>query len=165
MLSLEDFKRGFQDFLGRSVESSNRGSVGQQKDEEETSVKRKHQQLCRQSSAQRAWLHFSNRLGHDNIRLFLSNSAERLYGLYEELHMTPEAPPQLVAQFESLMESLVTDARHLEAEREKFDQALRREREQHQIHIKSLEEELDAQVLYILNEITKDLLINYKSSN
>ena len=93
----------------------------------------------------KAWREFSDRLGHDVIRQFLAHSADHLYGLYEELHQS-EAPAKLISHFESLMESLLSDARQVEHDRDKFEQAIRREREQHQIHLKSLEEELEIQV-------------------
>ena len=137
---MEDFTRGFRDFL--SPQSNSPKQQGSSSAES-----RKKQTLRRQGSAAKAWLHFADRLGHNNIRYFLTHSADRLYGLYEELHLSPESvPPQLVVQFESLMDSLVSDARQLEQEREKFEVALKREREQHQMHLKSLEDELEIQV-------------------
>ena len=47
---------------------------------------------------------------------------------------------------EQLMEQLVCDVTRFEDEREKFEQVVQREREQHQQGLKALEEELDLQV-------------------
>ena len=61
------------------------------------------------------------------------------------------------------MEQLVCDVTRFEDEREKFEQVVQREREQHQQGLKALEEELDLQVrwfaiLCILNELNLNCL-------
>ena len=152
-ISLDDFTRGFRDFLTPAVavikEPTGGGGGGGNK-----------RPLRRQPSAQKAWLLFSDRIGHHNIRHFLSNSADRLYGIYEELHSRSTTgagvPAQLVAEFDGLMESLVSDARQLELERQRFEEVIQREREQHRRHLKSLEEELEAQVQRVAAAVKQD---------
>ena len=129
--SLEDFCQGFRDFLAPKMD-------------DEPATFQPKRPLKRQATL-KAWREFSDRLGHDTIRQFLAHSADHLYGLYEELQQS-QVPTQLVNHFESLMESLVSDARQVERERDKFDETIRREREQHQVHLKSLEDELELQV-------------------
>lgn len=133
--SLDDFSQGFRDFLQP-------GRAEEQRDDKPNNSSRRR---LKKQATLKAWREFSDRLGHSTIRQFLAHSADHLYGLYEELQES-EAPAQLISHFESLMESLVSDARQLERERETFDQAIRREREQHQLHLKNLEEELEIQV-------------------
>ena len=70
---------------------------------------------------------------------------ERLYGLYEELQQNEDSQ-RLVSQFENVVESLMQDACQLEQQREKCEDIIRKEREQHQEHLKILEEELEVQV-------------------
>lgn len=142
--SLEDFSLGFREFL--EPESQVTEVV------ERTNVPRR--QLRRQSTLN-AWKEFSERLGHDTMRQFLSHSADHLYGIYNELRQS-DASAQLVHRFESLMESLVSDARQLERERETFDQTIRREREQHQSHLKNLEEELEMHVQRVAQVVKKE---------
>lgn len=165
-ISLEDFTRGFRDFLNPTKETKTSGGDNA----DQSSAGKKKRPLRRQVSAQKAWLLFSDRLGHHNIRHFLANSADRLYGIYEELHSRSTGasgdaavPAQLIAEFEGLMDSLVTDARQLELERKRFEDMIQREREQHQRHLKSLEEELEAQVQRVAAVVKQDVEAKYEA--
>ena len=74
-----------------------------------------------------------------------ATSAAHLHGFYEELQQCEDSE-RLIWQLENLVESVVFDACQHERERLKFDEAIRKEREQHQEHLKLLEEELELQV-------------------
>lgn len=145
LFSLEDFTHGFREFLGFPKRKATDGGPGEEK---------QRRRLKKQASLQ-AWRQLSERVGRDAIGRLLANSADELFGLYAELHET-EAPPQLVMQFEHLMESLSADARQLERERAQFQEALTREREQHRAHLKSLEEEIEAQVQRVAHVVRQD---------
>ena len=143
--SLEDFTKGFCDFLGQPVQQQQRPTVPREKS-----------RLKRQSSSH-AWRHLSERMGHDKIRQWLANSADQLLSLYDEL------PPQLVDQFENLLESLAADARQLELEKERVEQTVQREREQHQQHLKNLEEELDLQVQRVAQVVRHESQVKFEA--
>ena len=147
VFSLEDFTKGFCDFLGQPLQ--------QQQQEHRPSVREKSR-LKRQSSSH-AWRHLTERMGHESIRQWLANSADQLISLYDEL------PPQLVDQFENLLDSLATDARQLEMERERLEQSVQREREQHQQHLKSLEEELDLQVQRVAQVVRHESQVKFEA--
>ena len=135
---------GFREFLEPEVTTSRvTGDDGLERSG--ASVPASSRRRLRRQSTLNAWQEFSERLGHDTMRQFLSHSADHLYGLYSDLQQS-EAPAQLIHRFENLMESLVSDARQLERERQKFEQTMRREREQHQTHLKNLEDELEMHV-------------------
>ena len=77
---------------------------------------------------------------------YLGWSTSQLHGLYEELQQCEDGE-RLVWHLENLVESVVLDACQQERERLEFDEAIRKEREQHQEHLKLLEDELELQVI------------------
>jgi hypothetical protein len=84
----------------------------------------------------------------NNLKLNHYNcSADKLYALYEEIQqLNSSTDGHLAVLIEQLMEQLACDVTRFEHEREKFEQVVQREREQHQQGLKALEEELDLQV-------------------
>ena len=73
------------------------------------------------------------------------SSVENLHEFYEELQQSEDSE-RLVYQLENFVENVVVDARRLQQERRDYDEAVRKERDQHQQHLKTLEEELELQV-------------------
>ncbi|XP_066995628.2 ras and EF-hand domain-containing protein homolog [Anabrus simplex] len=157
-VSLEDFAWGFRDFLNPDSTSSRRPSVDVVVEELQ-----KQQELERRHSlAQHAWSNLVSSVGLTTINRFLNTSAPKLADLYEELQAS-ETCPELVQHFEGAFSSLMQDVKKLHEENKNLEEMFTREKEAHLAHLRSLEDELDAQVARVEQQARDEARMKYEN--
>ena len=71
-------------------------------------------------NAKNAWRTFTDHIGKENSRKFLTKSSDKMFTLYEELQNS-DVPPHLVKGFEEALSSLFKDVINIDKENKRME--------------------------------------------
>ncbi|XP_052802874.1 ras and EF-hand domain-containing protein homolog isoform X2 [Mya arenaria] len=80
----------------------------------------------------------------DDLTLFADDCQEQVVDLYQQLHQTRN--PTLLETFEAVILSVLRDLRQQTVENDRLEKSFKREKEQHERHMRQMEDEMEVQV-------------------
>lgn len=82
-----------------------------------------------------------------------STRQEQVVELYQRLHTGEH--PELLEQFESILLGVIKDVRSYQVENERLEKTFKREKDQHEKHLRQLEEEMEQQMQKVEERVRK----------
>ncbi|XP_046373464.2 ras and EF-hand domain-containing protein homolog isoform X3 [Haliotis rufescens] len=88
-----------------------------------------------------------------DVGVFSETSQEQVIELYQTLHASEN--PELLTQFENIILGVIKDIRVYQQENDRLEKTFKREKEQHERHLRSLEDEMDVHTQKVEERVKK----------
>ncbi|XP_067655761.1 ras and EF-hand domain-containing protein homolog isoform X4 [Haliotis asinina] len=117
-----------------------------------TPTKRRVSQGCTTWGDSRTYLNVSPE--ELDVAVLSSSSQEQVIELYQALHASEN--PELLTQFENIILGVIKDIRVYQQENDRLEKTYKREKEQHERHLRSLEDEMDVHTQKVEERVKKE---------
>ncbi|XP_046552322.1 ras and EF-hand domain-containing protein-like isoform X3 [Haliotis rubra] len=137
-ISVEEFARGFTE-ISEALQTKSRVKM--------------RERLKSQNSDDKIIAHEDDFVGILDEGLRAISSQEQVIELYQALHASEN--PELLTQFENIILGVIKDIRVYQQENDRLEKTYKREKEQHERHLRSLEDEMDVHTQKVEERVKK----------